>query len=60
MSKQLTKWIEGLSREKLEDIVYELSDHLLDGDTLRFNPDDEDLPDGPYWGSCGIEIGEDE
>ena len=59
-SEQLTKWISGLSREKLEKIAYELTDRMMDAEEICYYPNDEDSPNAPYWDSCGIELGEDE
>lgn len=59
-TEQLEKWISKLPRVMLEDIAFEVIDRLMDTEEIRFDPDEEDLPNAPYWTASGVELGEDE
>lgn len=59
MSAQLQEWINKQSEETLRKIAYELTDHLIAIDEVRFDPDaEEGYTNAPHWNSCGIVIGE--
>lgn len=61
ITAKLQQWISKQSRGQLENIAYELIDHLMNIEEINFHHDaKEGEIDAPYWDSCGIVIGEDQ
>lgn len=57
-SEDLEKWIKSLDRERLENIAFICVDRLIESEDLRYYPNDEELPNEPYWETCGEKIDE--